>query len=78
MSAMIDNRLRSVSQKKRTAKLLHYAPQTEPYEPALCGKSAPRAGWWADALTEAEAVVDAWEICPACEARYNSFPAGGE
>lgn len=77
MSVVIDDRPRSVSQKKRTSHVLHYASKTQPYRPALCGARAPRAGWWADALAEVEAVVDAWEVCPACQARYNDLPLGG-
>lgn len=77
MSVALDNRPRSVSQMKRTSHVLHYASKMQPYRPALCGKPAPRAGWWADALAEVEAVINAWEVCPACEALYNGLPAGG-
>lgn len=58
---------------RRSKKYLHYVALAEPYKPALCGKPAPAVGWWADALQEAKAVVNAWQICPACETKYSGL-----
>ncbi len=56
--------------------LQHYVTISKPFSPALCGKKAPRGGWWNNPVKEAEATIDSWEVCPACLIRYNHLPTG--
>lgn len=58
---------------ERNEELLHYASKSRPFENALCGMEPPARGWWADIATEAEAVAQKWEICPACQVRYSNL-----
>ena len=66
-----------INEKKRERHYLHYVYKNRPLARALCGEHPPRGGWWADRETEAEAAVDSWEICPACQVKYSALPAGG-
>lgn len=67
--ATIDQKLTDLLSPKGK-KFLHYVNTKRPFLPALCGKEAPKKGWWSDKEAEAEAAVDSWEICPACQVKY--------
>lgn len=77
MSNLLESSQRAVEQPVKEKKFLHYADKRAPYRPALCGVSALARGWWSDVLSEAQAVVDAWEVCPRCEAVFEFLPSQG-
>lgn len=60
-------------EQERNENLLHYVSKSRPLENALCGMEPPAKGWWADIATEAEAIAQKWEICPACQVRYSDL-----
>ena len=75
MSALLVEAETCTPETFRAPDYLHYASRANPYRPALCGVPAPAGGWWSDVLTEAAAVIEAWEVCPVCKHRYHALRA---